>query len=314
MSTADKTAVTVVGGYLGAGKTTLVNHVLRTADARVAVLVNDFGDVNIDADLITSQDGDTMELANGCICCSLVDGLAAAMTTITNLPNKPERLVIEASGVADPASVAAYGHGPGFVLDAVVVVVDGETVRSRSADKYVGDTVRGQLDAGHIIVINKQDLLDDETNRVVTAWVTARNPEALVVGATNAEVAPEVLFGQVSPDASRGAPAPHHPHDHYHDHDHHHAHPFESWTWEGSGLLPRTRIEALMESMPDTVMRAKGLVAVEDRPDKLMLLQRVGHRWSLIAHGPMPDDVSSRLVVIGLVGAIDGGWLAEQLQ
>ncbi len=78
-------AVTVIGGYLGAGKTTLVNHILRTADERIAVLVNDFGDINIDEDLIASQDGDTISLANGCICCSLVDGFSAALATITAL-------------------------------------------------------------------------------------------------------------------------------------------------------------------------------------------------------------------------------------
>ncbi len=152
-------AVTVIGGYLGAGKTTLVNHVLRTADARIAVLVNDFGDINIDEDLIASQDGDTISLANGCICCSLVDGFSAALATITALDPVPERLVIESSGVADPATVAAYGHGPGLALDATVVVVDAETIRKKATDVYVGDTVVGQLGSGDIIVLNKTDLV-----------------------------------------------------------------------------------------------------------------------------------------------------------
>ncbi|MEM7322774.1 MAG: GTP-binding protein [Actinomycetota bacterium] len=302
-----KTAVTVIGGYLGAGKTTLVNYVLRTADSRVAVLVNDFGDVNIDAELIASQDGDTMELANGCICCSLVDGLAAAMNTISELEQQPERLVIEASGVADPASVAAYGHGPGFFLDAVVVVVDGETVRTRAGDKYVGDTVRSQIAAGHIMVVNKLDLLDDDAAENVTAWVTEQNPDALVVGAVNGEVSPEILFGRPpheSPAQRSGA----HEHHGRHDHD-----VFDSWTWEGSSPLSRAQIEAVMTALPDSVMRAKGILMVDDRPDKLMLLQRVGRRWNLLLHGPLPDGAVSQLVLIGLTGAIDDNWLTEHL-
>ncbi len=87
----DNISVTVIGGYLGAGKTTLVNHILRTADARVAVIVNDFGDINIDEDLIESKDGDTLSLANGCICCSLVDGFASALATIRDLIRHPRR-------------------------------------------------------------------------------------------------------------------------------------------------------------------------------------------------------------------------------
>lgn len=317
MNVEQKTAVTVIGGYLGAGKTTLVNHVLRSADSRVAVLVNDFGDVNIDADLIKRQDGDTIELANGCICCSLVDGLAAAMNSISELAVQPERLVIEASGVADPASIAAYGHGPGFTLDAVVVVVDAETVRARAVDKYVGDTVRSQIKSGHIILVNKLDLLSEEAAEEVKTWVAGLNPEALIVSTVNAEVAPELLFGQTpaggratSADATTDEDAS----GHRHPHDHRHDEVFASWTWQSDVPLPRAKVEALMEAMPDTVMRAKGLLMIDERSDKIMLLQRVGRRWTLLPHGPMPDKPVAQLVTIGLVGAIDDRWLADQLQ
>ena len=125
-------AVSVLGGYLGAGKTTLLNHLLATADSRVAVLVNDFGDINIDEALIESSNGDTLALSNGCICCSLIDGFTGALATIRELDPRPERLLIEASGVADPATVAAWGHSPGFSLDATVVVVDSETIQAKA--------------------------------------------------------------------------------------------------------------------------------------------------------------------------------------
>lgn len=312
-----KIAVTVIGGYLGAGKTTLVNHVLRTADERVAVLVNDFGDVNIDAELIKRQDGDTIELANGCICCSLVDGLAAAMNTISELAEQPERLVIEASGVADPKTIAAYGHGPGFVLDAVVVVVDAETVRARSRDKYVGDTVMSQLRSGDIILLNKLDLLDGSAAADVRSWLTDVVPTAVVVDTINAEAGPEILFGQVPEPkvqaVKQSSASPDHDTSEHGAPGHRHDQIFESWSWTGTEPMSRDRVEALMKALPDTIVRAKGLVVVDDRTDKIMLLQRVGRRWTLLPRGPMPPDARTQLVFIGMTGAIDDPWLAERL-
>lgn len=326
----DRTLVTVIGGYLGAGKTTLVNHVLRTADERVAVLVNDFGDVNIDAELIESQDGDTISLANGCICCSLVDGLAAALETIGNLSPRPERLVIEASGVADPASIAAYGHGPGYALDAVVVVADAETVQTKSKDKYVGDTIRGQLRAGDILLLNKSDLVSDERLADLREWMTTAAPQAVVVNTVQAEVGHEVLFGRVpagvgqsggttgnttaEPMGGKGDRPGHDHHADGHDHDHDPEQLFTSWTWQSADPIGRDTVESLMEALPDDVIRVKGVLVVKDRQDKLMVLQRVGRRWSLQPGRPMPSDPTSRLVFIGLAGAIDDRWLTTQLQ
>ena len=299
-------AVTVIGGYLGAGKTTLVNHILRTASERIAVLVNDFGDVNIDADLIESEDGDTISLANGCICCSLVDGFAAALQTVRELDPAPTRLVIEASGVADPATVAAYGHGPGLSLDAVVVVVDAETVQEKAGDRYVGDTIRAQLEAADILVLNKTDLVDADDADRTAWWVAERAPEALLIRVTDAEVDPEILFGRF-PDGRPSVPSPGEPSQTPAEAI------YEAWRWSGTGRLAQSDVEALMGALPDEVIRAKGLLALAEREDRVMVLQRVGRRWSLRAGPASSGDDRSELVLIGFRGAIDDGWLAQYL-
>jgi G3E family GTPase len=294
--------VTVIGGYLGAGKTSLVNHILASAGERVAVLVNDFGDVDIDSELIERRDGDTISLANGCICCSLVDGLAGALATVQAMEPRPHRLVIEASGVADPASIAAYGHGPGLALDAVIVLVDAETIRTRAVDRYVGDTVQRQLRSADVLVLNKTDLVDEAAGRATAAWLAEQAPEAAIVEARQARVDPAVLFG-----ALRGPPAgpPPAPADA--------SGVFESWTWRGD-LVERHRLEALMADLPEGAMRAKGLLRLTDDPGTAMVLQRVGRRWSLRpAAAEAGSGPGSRVVVIGRRGAIDPPWLAERL-
>ncbi len=310
--TAEAIAVTVIGGYLGAGKTTLVNHILATADERVAVLVNDFGDVNIDASLIESADGDTISLANGCICCSLVDGFSAALTTIRELDPLPRRLVIETSGVADPATVAAYGHGPGLALDAVVVVVDAETVEQRSGDKYVGDTVLIQLRSADILVLNKVDLVGPERAASTREWLGRQAPNAVVVETNHSAVGPEVLFG-LFPDRPDAALA------HSHDSPANADQLFDSCTWASDEPVARAAVEKLMSALPDSVVRAKGLIKILEEPDHAMVLQRVGRRWTLRkasattgAETTTPPP-SSQLVFIGMHGTLDEAWIDQHL-
>lgn len=292
--------VTVVGGYLGAGKTTLLNHVLAAAQERVAVLVNDFGDINIDAELITGRDGDTIELANGCICCSLVDGFASALATVKALSPGPDRLVVEASGVADPATVAAYAQTPGLTLDAVVVVVDTETIEDRATDRYVGDTVRAQLQAADIIVVNKVDLVSGPDVDRVTAWLGALQPEGIVIEAERAAVPIELLFGIVPrPDhePARSSTAAHAE--------------FATWTWHPPHPLSPTAIERAMDEVPAGVWRLKGVVHL-DGVDGRHVLQRVGRRWSLEPLDGEPDRSGrSVIVAVGAPGALDDGRFAS---
>lgn len=307
MTTGERIAVTVIGGYLGSGKTTLVNHILTEATERIVVLVNDFGDINIDVDLITSRGENTMELANGCICCSLIDGFAAALDTIIELDPRPDRLVIEASGVSNPAQVAAYGHGPGLTVDAVVVLVDAETVQDRVTDKYVGQTVSEQLDAAHVVVVNKADLVTADALADTVAWVQDRCPEAFVTTTTQSRVAPEILFGR----PSRAGDAQQSAHEHGghddshggHDEQGDHTEIFRTWSIERSEPMSRGDVESMMDELADTVVRAKGFVWLDDSPDKPAVLQRVGQRWTLRRMGDWPNGKAETRIVLIEVAA-----------
>lgn len=160
-------ALVVLGGYLGAGKTTLLNHVLLNAgQRRVAVLVNDFGDINIDASLIRERTDDVINLENGCICCSIGGRLVDALVKISARPERPELLIIEASGVSDPVKIAQIGLlDRAFRLCGIIVAVDAERIGQTLQDPYVGDIVRRQIAGATAVVLTKTDLVSEQEKR-----------------------------------------------------------------------------------------------------------------------------------------------------
>lgn len=294
-------AVTVVGGFLGAGKTTLLNHVLVSAEGRrIAVLVNDFGAIDIDSGLISARSGETISLANGCICCSMADGLVVALLRLLERRPAPEHLVIEASGVGDPARIAEIAYAdPSFRLDGIIVLADAERIRALAEDRRVGDTVRRQLAGADLVVLNKADLVAPEDLAGTRAWLHAEVPGARVVEAVQARVPLAVLLGEHS-DRPREAVV------------HHHAHElgFTSWSFTTERAFDRARLAAALDALPETVLRAKGLVALADAPLHRTVLQMVGRRHELVLGEPWGAELpSGRLVAIGLAGGIDAAAL-----
>ena len=304
--------LTVIGGFLGAGKTTLLNRLLRDAgDRRLAVLVNDFGAINIDAELVQSREGEMVRLTNGCICCGVAGDFIGELALLRDRPDPPAHVVVEASGVADPGQIVVLGSLPGYRKDAAVVVADAETVRARAADEATGHHVIGQLRAADLLVLNKTDLVDAEQLAQARAWLREiAGPSTAIVETSFGEVPIDVVLGVQAADRPALAPHDHHDHD---DHDHQHP-SFETWSWSGAAAISGTGLVEALKHLPDGIVRAKGLLHLREDPASRYVLQVVGRRFSVTVDRPWSGDApGSQLVVIGLPGAVDADALDATL-
>jgi len=310
MTAADRNPIdlTVIGGFLGAGKTTLLNQLLREGgDKRLAVLVNDFGSINIDAELVESRDGALVRLANGCICCSIGSDFIGALALLRDGDDPPEHVVVEASGVADPGQIAVLGDMPGYRRDAAVVVADAQTVRARAGDDATRHQVVGQLRAADILVLNKTDLVGEAELADTRAWLRK------IAGPSTAIV--ETAFGALGADVVLGTgagarrPAPAHGQDHVHDPP-----AFQTWSWTGDAPLSGAGLVEEIRALPDGIIRAKGLLHLREDPASRYVLQVVGRRFTIEADRPWGDATpASQVVVIGLPGSVDEAALGAAL-
>lgn len=259
---------TILSGYLGAGKTTAINALLRdTQGLRLAVLVNDFGAVNIDADLIETQDDQTISLKNGCVCCSIADDLGAALTAQTQRGDPPDHLVVEASGVSHPDRIAIHvGGWPGIEMCKVVTLVDPLTVHTRIQDKYVGSLVRKQISAADLLLINKCDLIEKAQVSRLRDWLGGLNTDAPIETCIDGQVAPALFFSRS--DRSRDTHT-------LHGHDLN----LQSTVWH---LKPDETVDLdalilALSGLPTWIHRVKGFVR-DHKTGATYLLQKTGNQ------------------------------------
>ena len=239
--------MTVLGGWLGAGKTTLVNRLLTEASERIAVIVNDVGDVSIDASLIERRQSDMVELTNGCVCCSLGGSLALTLRELLDRQPRPQRILIEASGIADPAQVARYGDRDVVPLDAIVVVADATDINERVNDPMYGALAAQQLASADILFVSKIDLLPQGEGEAILESLRSRFPKTPVLDTDSS-------FGHISAllAGTSSAPKPDNPP---------HAHPtVETLTWTPPEPVRLDDLLATLERLPAAVLRAKGVL------------------------------------------------------
>ncbi|MEO0495160.1 MAG: GTP-binding protein [Actinomycetota bacterium] len=276
--------MTLLGGYLGSGKTTVLNDLLRRTDRPIAVLVNDVGEINIDAALLRRRSGDTIELTDGCVCCSISESLGATLADMRRRPVPPDHVVLELSGVADPTQVVPWANSDGFRLDGVVVLADATNFTERVADERTRPLLLRQLEPADLVIVSKSELVSADERAAVRAAIAEHAPDVPVVADLDGSLGPALLDLGTRRDDATAIPPPSLLDPHVTE----------------VVALPRpttsAALQALLDGLPDDVVRAKGIA---EGPDGTrLLIQQVGRRRRV---GPLPraeDQDPTNLVVI----------------
>ena len=307
--------LTILTGFLGAGKTTLLNHIL-TGDhnLRIGVLVNDFGSINVDAGLVVDVEDGIISLANGCVCCQIRDDLVESVVALVDRDEPVEYVILEASGVADPASIYMTFVDPAtrhrIRLDSVTCVVDAEQVLTDD-DPALARLKLQQIGFADLVILNKVDLAGVEGAAAVKRWIDGNFRRVRLVPAIECDVPLEILLGVGRFDASQMVDAA--PEGHGQDQGAR----FSATSYIDDRPLSRRSLERMVKrELPADIYRCKGFVYLADDPTERYVLQVVGRRVDLAADRPWGTErPQNRLVAIarepssaaGEVGALFAG-------
>ncbi|MGB0857466.1 MAG: CobW family GTP-binding protein [Paracoccaceae bacterium] len=283
MTSANNIPVSVIGGYLGSGKTTLINQLLRNADGRkLAVLVNEFGALPIDADLIEAQSDTMISISGGCVCCSYGNDLIQALLEISKLESAPDHILIESSGVALPGAIAASVSINGnFEIAGIITVVDSELILEQASNEYIGDTIERQLGDSDIVLLNKCDLVDEVHLAYLESWLVEKALYATAVRVTYASLPNSIVLQDYVRDTRKQNIS-----------FNSHTNIFESQVIEFSKEYDANIVAQKLADPEFNLLRSKGFVPT---PSGLQAIQTVGRRWSVT---DAPPDAKPGVVVI----------------
>ena len=283
---------TVIGGFLGAGKTTLLNNLLaEPSGVRYAVLVNDFGELNIDESLIRAHDGETLSLTNGCVCCSISDDFISTIINLMQRAAEFDQIVIEASGVSEPARIMDIAHlDPDLIPNGTIVLVDAAEVRSHFEDRYVGNVVMEQLKTADLLIVNKTDLVEEEELIRLDTWLEEVAPSVARLKTSGAKVALPVIFGELRNSESINSSFSQNVHT-----------PFSSIALQATVPVERTAFEHWKDQLPSTVIRGKGVLSFKENPETVWIWQKVGRSETLKSMKSIKIKISgnSKVSLIG---------------
>jgi len=339
--------VTILTGFLGAGKTTLLNHILTNQEGlKTAVLVNEFGEIGIDNELVIATGDDMVELSNGCICCSINGELLDAVYRILERPEKVDYLVVETTGLADPLPVAMTFLGSDLReltrLDSIITLVDAENFDEEMLE---GEVARAQIVYGDMLLLNKCDLVSEERLAALEERLRQIKAEARILRSVKGEVPLPLLLSVGLFESDRvvaeqqSAESPAHPsevdhqdcdhdhghcvheHDHDHDHDHSHDHGddpdhlaiegFTSLSFATEGPFSLRKFQNFLDNqLPAGVFRAKGILWFNES-ERRHVFHLAGKRFS-IDDSDWPGERKNQLVLIGR--DLDHDRLRQQLQ
>lgn len=289
----------VIGGFLGSGKTTLVNQLLSQPHGkRLVILVNDFGRINIDEMLIASRSTDTISLSNGCVCCSVAGDFSRQLVELAKRPERPDAIVLESSGLADPYSISQVALVTKAVkLDSIITVVDAETVQETLSEPLSADLFESQLASADLVVLNKLDLVSPDARSAAKALVRTHAADRPIIETSHSVLPFEVIFETEHIESARRLDSVM---------SSGHGNGYASWSIKSEKILDGQKVRQMLAQVPETIIRAKGVLWVADGQDKRTLYQRVGRRW-VMEQGEAWSSLApeSNIVFIGPKGVLD---------
>ena len=241
--------ISIVAGYLGSGKTTYINRRLNNSGSvRFGVLVNDFGSLNVDAELIEASDGVMVALENGCVCCSMEGGMEQAADQLRAIAQNIDWVLLEASGVADPTRLKdRVLSWPEFELKETLTLVDATRIKQLTQDKFIGGHIRKQLEEAENFIITKQDLMSSDQLPELQTWLQQQ---------------------RVRPSFSPEARPPR----------------FLAEKIEFDEPQSKQTLETWLNNLDESTLRLKGFVQLQDQPNKWHLVQWVDQQWTITPH------------------------------